>query len=82
MLALARALLGLIRPLHRCVPVPRSAFAVRAHHTRTAGVPPASAFRGSGPVSLWCPILLALTWSGQTGQAPLPGATDDRKLDV
>ena len=30
MLALARALLGLIRPLHRCVPFPRSAFAIRA----------------------------------------------------
>jgi hypothetical protein len=42
-LALPRALLGLIRPLHRCVPVPRSAVAFRAHHTRMAGVPPACA---------------------------------------
>jgi hypothetical protein len=34
MLALPRALLGLIRPLHGCVPVPRSAFATRAvRHT-------------------------------------------------
>jgi hypothetical protein len=43
-LALARALLGLIGPLrHGCVPFPRSTFAFRASHTRTAGVPPACA---------------------------------------
>ncbi len=45
----ALALLGLIGPLrHGCVPFPRSTFAFRALHTRTAGVPPACA-RRNGP---------------------------------
>jgi hypothetical protein len=53
MLALARALLGLIRPLrHGCVPFPRSTFASRGPHTRTAGVPPACAHDFVGPSRL------------------------------
>ena len=59
MLALARALLGLIRPLrHECVPFPRSTFAFRSRHTRTAGVPPACA-RDSLARLAWCRILPA-----------------------
>ena len=57
MLALARALLGLIRPLHECVPFPRSTFAFRAINTRTAGVPPACAHEYGWPVPLWLAIL-------------------------
>ncbi len=50
MLALARALLGLIRPLrHGCVPFPRSTFTVRAINARTAGVSPACAADTGGP---------------------------------
>jgi hypothetical protein len=52
MLALARALLGLIRPLHECVPFPRSTFAFRVHHTRTAGVSPACVHEFGGPSRL------------------------------
>lgn len=42
-LALAGALLGLIRPLHRFVPLTSFSVRVPGLHTRTAGVPPACA---------------------------------------
>jgi hypothetical protein len=61
MLALARALLGLIRPLHECVPFPRSAFAFRVHHIRTAGVPPACAHEFGGPSRSGAILVLAPT---------------------
>jgi hypothetical protein len=52
MLALPRALLGLVRPLrHGCVPFPRSAFAIRADK-HTNGWRPASLITFQWPVSL------------------------------
>ena len=48
-LALPRALLGLVRPLHGCVPFPRST-SRSGPSTRTAGVPPAcNARKSRGP---------------------------------
>jgi hypothetical protein len=53
MLALSRALLGLVRPLgHGCVPFPRSAFAIRAGK-HTNGWRSASLITFQWPVSLW-----------------------------
>jgi hypothetical protein len=72
MLALARALLGLIRPLrHGCVPFPRSTFASRGPHTRTAGVPPACAHDFVGPSRL----VPNSTGGVRTGQTFREGST-------
>jgi hypothetical protein len=72
-LALARALLGLIRPLHRMRAVPRSALAFEAPHIRTAGVPPACA-RGSMARLALRRILPAPRGVGQTSDSVAGGS--------
>ena len=78
-LALPRALLGLIGPLHGCVPFLVGDLAFRTTNTRTAGVPPACARSRGGPFALGG-ILVSRGTSVKRRRASVPALRRTRDI--